>query len=873
MIEDTRDRTSVTQQPDPRAAADRRPPAAPQVPLSATPPTGLTEAEAGRRRDAGQGNMVISKSSRTYKQILRENVFNFINDVLFTLGALLIILGRFWDAVITVGVIVLNSLVGLAQEIRAKILLDRIAFLTRPKATVIREGKEREVDPGELVLGDLLVLHAGDQVVVDGRMIDGRHMQADESLLTGESDLVSKHVGDELFSGSFVVTGGGRYEAEKVGIDSMVNKIAAGALAFRRVLTPLQRQVNFIIRSALLIVLAFEVLIIIKAVILHLKFVDVVRMSTVTFAIVPVGLVLAIALAYALGAVRMAGKGALVQQANSVESMSNIDVLCTDKTGTLTTNNIRVHEVRALGTDRANLEALLGRFSASASESNRTSAALHEAFGGSAAHPIEEVVFSSARKWSALSVDDDGFRGTFVLGAPEMMTSHLAAADGLQELIQEWTSTGLRVLLFAYRPQVEPLYEQAHIPGSGEPAEEPPAALPAGLIPLGIVSLSDELRPKVQDTLEQFAKAGIKVKIISGDNPQTVAALARQAGLGERISLVSGLELTGMSDLDFGQAAEDHNVFGRVTPEQKERLVAALRRRGHYVAMIGDGVNDVISLKKANVAIAMQGGSQAARGVADMVLLKDSFAALPWAFREGQRVFNGMTDILRIFIVRIFTKALLIVGIAAIGGWAFQPRQTSLLSFFAAGLPAILLAIFAKPGPQPHGGFMGRLGRFVVPASLLMALLGTTLYTVYALASSAPFITNNPGGTAAEVGHAMYGAQTVLTVFLVFCMLLLLPLIVPPTSFWVGGSPLRKDWKPATLSFLMFFGFMAVALSHLGRNTFDLALLHWQDYVVCGAAAIAWMLGTRYLWRMRILDKFLGVDDAPPLSQHPSAAA
>ncbi len=212
-------------------------------------------------------------------------------------------------------------------------------------------------------------------------------MQADESLLTGESDLVSKHVGDELFSGSFVVTGGGRYEAEQVGAECMVNKITAGALAFRRVLTPLQRQVNFIIRSALLVVLAFEVLIVIKAAVDHLSFTEVVRMSTVTFAIVPVGLVLAIALAYALGAVRMAGKGALVQQANSVESMSNVDVLCTDKTGTLTTNNIRVHEVHPVGVDKAELQKLLGRFSASASESNRTSAALHEAFGGSAARP------------------------------------------------------------------------------------------------------------------------------------------------------------------------------------------------------------------------------------------------------------------------------------------------------------------------------------------------------------------------------------------------------------------------------------------------------------------------------------------------------
>ena len=872
MRDNARDRSPITAQPGAEAAGDGRPPAAPPTPLSATPPTGLTEAEAKRRRDAGHGNVVVSKSSRTYREILRENVFNFINDVLFTLGILLIILGRYLDALITVGVIVLNSLVGLAQEIRAKVLLDRIAILTRPKATVVRDGKEREVDPGELVLGDMLVVHSGDQVVVDGRMIDGGHMQVDESLLTGESDLVAKHVGDELFSGSFVVTGGGRYEAEKVGADCLVNKITAGALAFRRVLTPLQRQVNFIIRSALLVVLAFEVLIVVKTAVDHLSFTEVVRMSTVTFAIVPVGLVLAIALAYALGAVRMAGKGALVQQANSVESMSNIDVLCTDKTGTLTTNNIRVHEVHPFGVDKAELQKLLGRFSASASESNRTSAALHEAFGGSAARPVEEVVFSSARKWSAMSVGDDDFHGTFVLGAPEMIAAHLAAVDGLQELIDEWAGTGLRVLLFAHRPQVEPLYEKPRIPGSGEPADEPHAMLPAGLAPLGLVSFSDELRPKVQDTLKQFAQAGIKVKIISGDNPQTVAALARQAGLGERISLISGLELAGMSDADFGQTAEDHDVFGRVTPDQKERLVGALRARGHYVAMIGDGVNDVISLKKANVAIAMQGGSQAARGVADMVLLKDSFAALPWAFREGQRVFNGMTDILRIFIVRIFTKALLIVGIAAIGGFAFQPRQTSLLSFFAAGLPAIALAIFAKPGPQPHGSVLGRLGRFVVPASMLMALLGVTLFTAYALASSHPFVTNHPGGTAAQVGVAMYTAQTVLTVFLVFCHLLLLPMIVPPTHFWTGGSPLRKDWKPAVLSFLMFFGFMAVALSHLGRVSFDLELLHWQDYVVCGAAAIAWMLGTRYLWRKRVLDKFLGIDDTPPLSEHPAAA-
>jgi cation-transporting ATPase E len=837
------------------------------------PPTGLTEAEAQRRHKAGQGNVIVSQSARTYKQVLRENVFNFVNDVLFTLGFLLVVLGNYLDALITVGVIVLNSLVGLAQEIRAKILLDRIAILTRPKATVIRDGRERELDPSQIVRGDLLVLHAGDQIVVDGRLLSGEHLQVDESLLSGESDLVAKHRGDELFSGSFVVAGGGRYEAERVGANCLVNKITAGALAFRRVLTPLQRQVNFIIRSALLVVLAFEVLIIIKVLVDHISFTQVVRSSTVIFALVPVGLVLAIALAYALGAIRMAGKGALVQQANSVESMSNIDVLCTDKTGTLTTNNIRVHALQPLGIGEDELQRLLGRFAASASEGNRTTAALHDAFGGAAAHPLEEVVFSSARKWSALSVSEDGFRGTFVLGAPEIIAPSLAAGEALPELLDAWASEGLRVLLFAHRPAPEPLYERAHPPASGEPAAEPQARLPANLQPLGLVSLSDELRPRVQDTLREFAAAGIRLKIISGDSPQTVAALARQAGLSEPLAVISGLELAGMSDVDLGQAAEEHNIFGRVSPEQKEKLVDALRKRGHYVAMIGDGVNDVISLKRANVAIAMQGGSQAARAVADMVLLKDSFAALPWAFREGQRVFNGMTDILRIFIVRIFTKALLVVGIAAIGSFAFQPRQTSLLSFFAAGLPAILLAVFAKPGPQPHANYLARLGRFVVPASMLMALIGTALFTAYAVVAHQSFNPKVFGGIPTQIGHDVYAAQTVLTVFLIFCHLLLLPLVVPPTPFWTGGAPLRRDWKPAVLSFLMFFGFMAVALSKLGRTSFDLALLHWQDYVVCAAAAVTWMLGTRYLWRKRLLDKFLGVGDLPPLAEHPSSSA
>lgn len=845
MSEERREATRVTEHGPPLPISELDPALFP-------PSIGLSADEVARRHASGMGNVVPLKTSRSYKQIVRENVFNFINNVLFTLGALLLLLGKWLDALITVGVVALNTIVSLLQEIRAKILLDRIAILTRPKATVIRSGSEQELDPSEIVLGDLLVVHAGDQIVVDGTMVAGEHMEVDESLLTGESDTVPKHAGDALYSGSFVVTGGGRYVAVKVGAESLAVKLTLGAQAFRRVLTPLQRRVNFIIRSVLLLVLSFEILILIKALVFGVAFHETVRMSVVIVALVPNGLVLAIALAYALGAIRMAGKGALAQQANAVESMSNVDVLCTDKTGTLTTNTIKLHAVHPIAVEEQRLTELLGVFVASASEGNRTSEALSETYRAAGLQTVDEVVFSSARKWSGLSFDADGVRGTYVLGAPEILEPALSDTDGYRHQLEEWVEHGLRVLLFAHHPEPRALNEAR----SG--ADQTPR-LPRNLLALGLVCLSDELRPNVQETLNEFAAAGIQVKIISGDNPQTVASLARQAGISGVLEVVSGAEIERLDDHELGTIAESATVFGRVTPQQKERLVGALRDRGHYVAMIGDGVNDVISLKRADVAIAMQGGSQAARAVADLILLKDSFAALPWAFREGQRVFNGMQDILKIFMVRIFTKAALIGGVAAIGGFAFQPRQSSILSFFAAGIPAIALASFAKPGPGDHVSLMRRLGHFVVPAALLQALLGIALFTAYVIASPEPFITDHPGGTAEEVGITLYTAQTILTVFLVFCSLILIPLVVPPTPFFTGGSELRRDWRPTMLSVLLLFGFMAVALTSLGRLSFDLKLLDWRDFVICGTAALCWGFGTRWLWRAQILSRFLGV--------------
>ncbi len=404
--------------------------ATPEAGAGGPPARGLSDAEAARRRAAGQGNDVQVHAGRTYKQIVRANVFNFINNLYFGLGVLLVALGRYLDAVVAVGVIMANTLVSLFQEIRAKRTIDRIAILTRPKATVVRDGAEREVDPAEIVVGDLLRLHPGDQIVVDGRVRGEGRLEVDESLLTGESDLVLKTDGDALLSGSFCATGGGHYEAEKVGLESFANKLTAKATSYRRELTPLQREVYLIIRTLLIVVLAFTVLVWSRSISEHLPFVEGVRMSTVVVALIPNGLVLSIALAYALGAVRMLGKGMLIQQANAVESLSNVDVLCTDKTGTLTSNVISLHETTPLDDTEEDLETLLGDYAATTTDVNRTVEALARAYHGIRRRPSSEALFSSRRKWSGLAFDEGALRGTYVLGAPEVVGAALPDGAG-----------------------------------------------------------------------------------------------------------------------------------------------------------------------------------------------------------------------------------------------------------------------------------------------------------------------------------------------------------------------------------------------------------------------------------------------------------
>lgn len=836
-----------------------------------SPPTeqvGLTSSEATTRRQQGQGNNLKLDTSRSYADIIRNNVFNLINIILFALGAVMIGIGRVGDAVTSVGLIVLNSVIGIYQEIRAKRQLDRIALLTRPKASVMRDGRETIIDPSELVLGDLMIVRAGDQIVVDGLIVGSGRIEVDESLLTGEPDLIAKAAGDEVLSGSFAVTGQAMYEATRVGADSFANKLTANARQFQIARTPLQREVNFTLRLLMLLAAFIGITMLIGTLLSQVPFVRQVQMAAVIAGLVPNGLFFMVILAYAMGALRIVQRGALVQQSNAVESLSNVTVLCTDKTGTLTANKINYADVFPVSISKSDMERILGDFAVSAPTSNKTSEAIAAGLHGTKRPIVAEVPFSSARKWSALAFDAENLRGVYVLGALEMLEPYFEMDSAARQQLETWSDAGLRVLVFAHNPDVLTLTDSA-----GEPV------LPH-LNLLGIVSLSDELRPQLKETLAEFAQNGIKLKVISGDNPQTVAALARQAGMTGDLKYISGTDLAQMDEMQVRQVVSDTTIFGRITPAQKEQLVDALKAQGNYVAMIGDGVNDVLSLKKADMGIAMESGSAATRAVADMILLGDSFAALPLAFTEGQRIINGMKDILRLFMVRVVCSALLIVAVAMIGlGFPFVPKHTALITFLTVGAPTLALAIWARPGPTTRRSMLREIAHFVIPASALMFFFGLIVYILAFFVNAFELVDFNitPEAVADFQRYAgitydistndqfifelsLLVAQSALTVFLIFSGLLLVVFVEPPTRWFAGGDDYSGDWRPTVVVVLMFAVFAVIATVQPLSRFFELIELPPLAYLAIILITIIWMLVVRRAWRKRWMQRFLEID-------------
>ena len=838
---------------------------------------GLTEAEARERHARGLANTAGPRTGRSYREIVRDNLFTFINVTLLAVGGVLVSMGLVRDAILASGLAVVNGLIGVVQEVIAKRRLDKIALLNRAKATVVRDGGRRQVGPEEIVQGDLLAVGPGDQIFVDGRVVEGA-LQVDESLLTGEADAVPKEVGDEVSSGSFCVSGGGLYEAERVGSASTAAVIAAGAKAHKMSLTPLQREVNQVVRMLLVVAGFFLAMLLIGSVLHGYPVRETVLAAAVVLGIVPSGLFLMIVVTYSMAIVRLARQDALIQQVNAVESLSNVDVFCMDKTGTLTANKIALCDLRPIAGDEASIKAALAAFARSASGGTKTSEAVAAAYPGEARPILAEVPFSSARKWSAVAADADGFRGTFALGAPEFLGRLVRGGETLKAPAG-WADKGWRILLFAASPEVGTLTGP-----DGEPA------LPETTAPVAWLAFADELRPNSKATLDGFRDAGIALKIISGDNPETVAALARQAGLPQDAVLVSGLELAEMDDAAFAEAAAGATVFGRVTPEQKQKLVQALKAEGHYVAMTGDGVNDVLSLKEANLGIAMQSGSQATRNAADIVLLNDSFAALPAAFKEGQRIRRGLQGILQLFLARVFTVALIILAVLLVeAGFPFSPAHLSLLTLLTVGIPTFGLALWARPGPVPAS--LGKeLLRFVLPAATLLAATAFLVYTVVFVVNrlgvedfivvdgviaielgslqDAPVIGTADAGPAApdEI------AREALIHTLVLGGLILVVFAAPPTSAWAAVERPTGDWRPALLALAMLPIYVAILTVPPLREFFQLETLELEDYFVIGGLVALWALLLRRVWRNNSFGRFFGYDAAPTPSVRKAVA-
>lgn len=644
-----------------------------------------------------------AQTSRTYAEILATNTFTVFNLILGALLAVTLAFGEYQDALFG-GVIVANTLIGIVQEVRAKRVLDRLALLVAPRARVRRDGEIALLPVRDLVVGDVVRLEPGDQVVADGPVLTSRALLLDESILTGESEQVAKRSGDPVLSGAFCVAGSGDYRVDAVGEGSYAERLAAEARGTRAVLSPLQRDINRVLRITVGVMVPLAVVLLVTIAIRGDSLVDGAQRSVAALVpLVPEGLVLLTSLTFAVAAVQLARVGTLAQRLNAVESLASVDTVCLDKTGTLTENRLRVSQMEAVdGHDDEALQRDLGLLAASAGDQNATMRAIAEAAPGDPDDVVAEVPFTSARKWSGVTLP--GPR-TLVLGAPDVLEGlGVAIPDALRERIAEHAAARRRVVLAA----------------SGEVALDGDGVLPP-VEATGIVVLSEGLRPDAEPTVAYLHDQGVALKIISGDAVATVQAVAHAAGVPGWEAAISGADLPD-DPAALEQIAVDTTVFGRITPEQKRSLVQALTRRGRYVAMVGDGVNDVLALKEARLAIAMGNGSQMAKGVADLVLLTNAFSTVPVAVEEGRRILRNTHRVAKLFVAKSVYAALLLatIGLAPIA-FPFLARHLSVTSSLTIGIPAFFLALSKSSGRVQREGFLAGLLAFTVPAGTVAA--------------------------------------------------------------------------------------------------------------------------------------------------------
>lgn len=733
-----------------------------------SPESGLTEAQVRERVRAGQVNVVSERPSRTTGEIVRANVVTRFNILL---GALLlvvlIVLREPRDALFGI-VLVTNSAIGIIQELRAKKTLDRLEVVAAPKVRVIRSGKVVDKPVDEVVVDDLIELRSGDQLVVDGEVVASNGLEVDESLLTGEADPVHKDVADTCLSGSFVSAGSGRYRATRVGDDAYASRLAQAAKRFALVSSELRDGIDSILGIVTWVVVPIGGLVVWSAMRSGDTFIEGLGGAVAAgVAMVPQGLVLLASIAFAVGVIRLGKRNVLVQELPAIEGLARVNTVCFDKTGTLTEGRLTVERL-VLFSDLDPAPALAA-LAAAEGHPNVTLAAIAAAYPDDPGWGVQTAVpFSSERKWSAVS-----FYGgqTWVLGAPEVVAP---VDEQVREVAAEYAADGARTVLVAMTER--PLR---------------PGALPEGLQPMGLVVLGDQVRVDAAETLRYFAQQGVRVKVISGDHPDTVAAVAGQVGIEGWTDPVDARHLPKDPE-ELADLMETRSVFGRVTPAQKRAMVRALQARGHVVAMTGDGVNDVLALKDSDIGIAIGSGAPASRAVAQLVLIDGRFATLPDIVGEGRRVTSNVERVANLFITSaVYAFGLSLAIVLSSLPFPFLPRHLTLVGSLTVGIPSFFLAL-APSRRRARPGFVGRVLKFALPVGLVATLATFAGY----------WLSDLEGSTITE-------SRTTATLILAAIGLFALGIVARPLVPWkralIGTMSLLLVISMATPAFRDFF--------------------------------------------------------------------
>ncbi|WP_405519401.1 cation-translocating P-type ATPase [Streptomyces canus] len=766
---------------------------------------GLTAAEVAERVTRGQVNDVPVRSSRSMGEIVRANVFTRFNAIIGVLWLVMLFVAPFQDSLFGY-VILANTGIGIIQEWRAKKTLDSLAVIGEARPTVRRDGAASQVSTSEIVLDDLIEIGPGDKAVVDGVVVEADGLEIDESLLTGEADPVVKRPGDQVMSGSFVVAGGGAFEATKVGREAYAAQLAEEASRFTLVHSELRSGISTILKYVTWMMVPTAIGLVISQ--LFVKDNDlkdsIARTVGGIVPMVPEGLVLLTSVAFAIGVIRLGRKQALVQELPAIEGLARVDTVCLDKTGTLTEGGMDITELRPLqGADESYVRKVLGALGESDPRPNASLQAIIDAYPDVEEwRCTESLPFSSARKYSGASFSEgDGESSTWLLGAPDVL---LAPGDPALADTGRLNEQGLRVLLLAR---------------ASRDLDDPEVA--RGARPTALVVLEQRLRPDAADTLRYFADQDVRAKVISGDNAVSVGAVAAKLGLSG--SVVDARRLPAEPD-GMAKELDEGTVFGRVTPQQKRDMVAALQSRGHTVAMTGDGVNDVLALKDADIGVAMGSGSEATRAVAQIVLLDNSFATLPSVVAEGRRVIGNITRVATLFLVKTVYSVLLAIFVVC---WQveypFLPRHLTLLSTLTIGVPAFFLALAPnKERARPH--FVRRVMRYSVPGGVVAAIATFVTYLI------ARHHYTGTGALDAETSAAT------LTLFLI--------------SMWVLAIIARPyTWWRLALVAAMGLGFVLVLMVPWLQDFFALKLVGvTMPWIAVGISAVA-AATLELLWR------------------------